>query len=253
MSRKGIKYPCQECGYERASRDEFCPNCEPELIRIVDYRRDHTLEVPRYICPECGLEPNHPPRSDHRWCGRCGTEMKLWQGREPVAQCYGCNKIIDYGEEYCWHCWEAWRASTAGRRHFARRAQGSSWTYPESHSWEGQDFNIWDGGWLSDAAAETAPSSAQWQAMPPPTSLYSDAPAKKARSQPTWPQQQPRSWQPKSTGPDSSSGSQLAEAAPPPPAAPLAVPPAAPVAVPEAASTAAPAAAPGPLDSSGRQ
>ena len=179
--------------------------------------------------------------------------MKLWQGREPVAQCYGCDKIIDYGEEYCWHCWEAWRASTAGRRHFARRAQGSSWTYPESHSWENRDYNIWDGGWLSDAAAETAPSSAQWQAMPPPTSLDSGAPAKKARSQPARPQQQPRVWQPKSTGPSSSSGSQLAEAAPPPPAAPLAVPPAVPVAVPEAASTAAPAAAPGPLDSSGRQ
>ena len=88
MARKGIKYPCQECGYERNSRDEFCPNCDSELIRIADYRRDHTPydwgddEVPRYTCPECGLEPNRPPRSDHRWCDRCGTEMLLWQSNE---------------------------------------------------------------------------------------------------------------------------------------------------------------------------
>ena len=166
--------------------------------------------------------------------------MKLWQGREPVAQCYGCDKIIDYGEEYCWHCWEAWRASTAGRGHFARRAQGSSWTYPESHSWEGRDYNIWDGGWLSDAAAETAPSSAQWQAMPPPTSLDSGAPVKKARSQPA----KSRFWQPKASGPSSSSGSQLAEAAPPP---------AAPEAVPEVAPEATPAAEAEPPDSRGGQ
>ena len=254
MSRKTvIKYPCPECGYERDSREEICQRCESELSETVDDSPDHIPEIPWYLCPECGFEPSWPPRSKFRWCYHCGTEMKLWQGRAPVAQCRGCDKIIDYGEEYCWHCWESWRASTAGREHFARRAQGSSWTPPESHSWESQDYNVWDGGWLSDAATGAAPSSAQWQAMPPPTTLDSGAPAKKARSQPTRPQQQPRSWQPKSSGPSSGSGSQLAEAAPPPPAAPLAVPPAVPVTAPEAASTAAPAAAPGPLDSSGRQ
>ena len=160
--------------------------------------------------------------------------MTLWQHRSPVAQCYGCDKIIDYGEGYCWHCWEAWRASPAGQRHFARRVQKSSWTYPEGRSWEDQEWDTWGSTWHGDAAAGQR-ETAQWQAVPPPASLDSGAPPKRARSQPA----RARFWQPKASGPSSSSGSQSAEAAQLPvvlETIPEAVPEAAPAAESAAAS-----------------
>ena len=56
MARKGIKYPCQECGYERDSPDEICPDCGSEPIRTAEYRRAHTPAVPDHTPYDWGDE-----------------------------------------------------------------------------------------------------------------------------------------------------------------------------------------------------
>ena len=267
MSRKGIKYPCQRCGYERAARDDPCPTCDGQPQHDV-VGRGFLFGPPQYKCPECGWEPTHvrpSPRRSERFCGQCSSEMLLWQNRSPLSQCQECERIIEYPNEYCEECWEEWHEScrniavwsppreerrrrrnqlptTSSRRSRSSwdRSQRDSWGGSSGGSWEDQEWNAWGGAWHGEAAAETVSQSAQWQAMPPPTSLDSGAPSKRARSQ----SDRPRFWQPKASGPSSSSGSQSAEAAPPP---------AAPEAVPEAVPEAAPAADPEPPESSGGQ
>ena len=161
------RYPCPWCGRERVARNDPCPVCDGQPQQDV-CGRGHIPGVPQYKCAECGWEPpgDHPvPRWNQRFCGRCGTEMMLWQDRSPVSQCRGCDKIIDYGEEYCWHCWQAWRSYQEGRRHFERRVVKSSWTHPEGSSWG----SSWEHQGTETEAMLSQPE--HWAAMPPPTSL----------------------------------------------------------------------------------
>ena len=223
-----IRYPCRTCGCEKVARDDPCPTCDGQPQHDV-VGRGHLPGPPQYKCRECGWEPTHvrpvPGRSE-RFCGHCGCQMLLWQDRSPVSQCKQCEKIIEFPEDYCSERWQAWRnievwEPPEGRRR--KRVVKSSWERPEESSrersegssWESPGWDSW-GGSLRDETAtgqretETVSQAAQWQAMPPPTSLDSGAPSKRARSQ----SDRPRFWQPKASGPSSSSGSQSAEAAP---------------------------------------
>ena len=146
MSRKGIRYPCQQCGREKVVRDDPCPVC--------DGQPEFEPGPPQYKCPSCKWEPpfDHSfPRRSQQFCVRCGTEMLLWRVRgdgsrrdEVVSKCKQCLKIIKYREEYCLECWQGWRNTPAGRTHFERRASGSSWDRLQRDSWGGSLGGSWE-------------------------------------------------------------------------------------------------------------
>ena len=192
-------YPCQWCGREKKARDDPRPTCDGQPQHDV-VGRGHLPGPPQYKCPECGWEPTpaHPvPRRSQRFCGHCGCEMLLWQDRSPVSQCKQCEKIIEFPEDYCSECWQAWRNIEVWEppeRRRRRRVNKSSWERPEESSWERSEgsswespgWDSWGGSWRDETATgqretETVSQAAQWQAMPPPTSLDSGAPPRRAR------------------------------------------------------------------------